>query len=256
MISNCSIISFFCKLIDELGMGIHGEPGAEKITLSTAETGNLTNVVIKTVCERLDAAIAERQDLGTCPTLAVMVNNLGTVSQAEMLIICQCVYEYLYNGAGLMMNGNHFDEVMLFSGAFMTSLDMNGASVTCFLLPNDNVLKEYLQAPTSCNAWISGMFLQPPSNRHYISSNVASGYELIPKLEADAADTTEYDTAQSSGADISDSTKQVILAITQAVIDNASELERLDRITGDGDLGDTGRFCIPRTARTQYHFGH
>ncbi|MBZ4369496.1 dihydroxyacetone kinase subunit DhaK, partial [Mycobacterium tuberculosis] len=59
----------------ELGMGIHGEPGAS--TIATQNSAEIVNLMV----EKLTAALPETG------RLAVMLNNLGGVSVAEMAIL-------------------------------------------------------------------------------------------------------------------------------------------------------------------------
>ncbi|MDU2480905.1 MAG: dihydroxyacetone kinase subunit DhaK [Klebsiella sp.] len=59
----------------ELGMGIHGEPGAS--TIATHNSAEIVNLMV----EKLTAALPETG------RLAVMLNNLGGVSVAEMAIL-------------------------------------------------------------------------------------------------------------------------------------------------------------------------
>ncbi|MGK0797190.1 dihydroxyacetone kinase subunit DhaK [Klebsiella pneumoniae] len=97
----------------ELGMGIHGEPGAS--TIATQNSAEIVNLMV----EKLTAALPETG------RLAVMLNNLGGVSVAEMAILTrelantplQARIDWLIGPASLV-----------------TALDMKGFSLTTIVL--------------------------------------------------------------------------------------------------------------------------
>lgn len=153
----------------ELGMGIHGEPGDKSYRIDRSQAQDFARRLVFDMCSRLDKAIGEKDGLSsTCTGLAIMVNNLGSVPQSEMLIVCHALSEFLYHGNGQVMNGN-LHHVLLFRGLFLTSLQMNGVSITCLALPMDNgFMEKLLLADTECEAWSKGFSLQPPSKRRTI----------------------------------------------------------------------------------------
>lgn len=63
----------------ELGLGIHGEPGLERLKLQTAHE------LIATILKKLTES--KRLKLTKKEPLAVLVNNLGSVSQIEFGIL-------------------------------------------------------------------------------------------------------------------------------------------------------------------------
>lgn len=138
--------------------------------LSQLDRRSLTSNLVTTICRRLDRALTQKMELASrCTKLAVMVNNLGAVPQAEMLIVMKTVADFLYDGNANVLNGN-LHRVHLFVGSFMTSLQMNGVSVSCFMLSKDiNDMETFLHARTECTAWNAGFELFPPSQRAIIS---------------------------------------------------------------------------------------
>eukprot|EP00178_Gracilaria_changii_P016893 TRINITY_DN483_c0_g1_i4.p1 TRINITY_DN483_c0_g1~~TRINITY_DN483_c0_g1_i4.p1 ORF type:complete len:234 (+),score=30.61 TRINITY_DN483_c0_g1_i4:1181-1882(+) len=216
-------------------MGIHGEPGAERQTLQQHNMMQFTRNLVFEICRRLDAALSQKQELvSICTGLAIMVNNLGAVPQSEMLIIAQEVSDYLNNGNGQVINGNIYP-VHLFIGSFMTSLQMNGVSITCLVLSEKNeILEQLLHIPTACESWSRGFKLRPPS-------------EMSSLFKLSSPSKVEQENGQSSGPATDDSksglslqTEKYIEAITHSLLAKCGELGTLDRLTGDGDLGDTG----------------
>ncbi len=113
----------------ELGLGIHGESGAEHMRFTSARAA------MTTVVDRL------ARYAGPGPK-AALLNNLGATTPLEMAILAR---ELLATPLGA--------DIHLLAGPapLMTSLDMHGFSVS--LLPLDNEIARYLAAPTGCAAW-------------------------------------------------------------------------------------------------------
>lgn len=71
----------------ELGLGIHGEPGLERVNIQPAHQ------IVATILEKLTAS--KRLKLTKKEPLAVLVNNLGSVSQLEFGILQGEIVEWL-----------------------------------------------------------------------------------------------------------------------------------------------------------------
>lgn len=248
-------------------MGIHGEPGAEKQIIPHSARSNLTNDVISSVCTRIDVALQTKLELTkSCTALAVMVNNLGAVSQAELLIVCKVVADFLFGANAPIFNGTRH-RVHMFQGSFMTSLQMAGISISCFMLPSDNGhMEQLLHEITPVTAWNPGFQLLPPSERRVIIAPGASArrtigtdpnrnsgvYLTTPQTQEYGARVSPYSSPRNEGAGsmasshsgLNPRTEKYIIAITTALIQHANELGSLDRKTGDGDMGDTGSFTL------------
>jgi triose/dihydroxyacetone kinase / FAD-AMP lyase (cyclizing) len=123
----------------ELGLGIHGEPGVERITLPPA------SALARLMAERLDAAVAGAD------RLALLVNNLGAASALEMQVLTCAV---LATDLGRRVR------LLLGPAPLMTALDMHGASLS--ILPLDDALEAALVAPTPVPAWPGAVRLAPP----------------------------------------------------------------------------------------------
>ena len=108
----------------ELGMGIHGEPGASVIaTQNSAE-------IVTLMVEKLSAALPETG------RLAVMINNLGGVSIAEMAILTR----ELANTAL-----HQRIDWLIGPASLVTALDMKGFSLTAIVL-EESIEKALLSA--------------------------------------------------------------------------------------------------------------
>lgn len=105
----------------ELGMGIHGEPGASVI--DTQNSAQVVNLMV----DKLMAALPETG------RLAVMVNNLGGVSVAEMAIITR----------ELASSPLHPRiDWLIGPASLVTALDMKGFSLTAIVL-EESIEKRY-----------------------------------------------------------------------------------------------------------------
>ncbi len=117
----------------ELGLGIHGEPGVEKIALQSVRS------LVALMTTRLLAALPRERAHGR---FALLVNDLGAVPPIEMSVIA---HELL--GSAL---AEHVD-LVVGPAPLMTSLDMNGFSLS--LLELDALRRAALLAPCGVAAW-------------------------------------------------------------------------------------------------------
>jgi dihydroxyacetone kinase-like protein len=111
----------------EIGMGIHGEPGAKREKLQTADQ----------IAERMTNAILDDLKPESGDRLAVMVNGLGATPPEELYI--------LYRKAHEILTARGMEVHRTYVGEFATSMEMAGASFTFFRL--DGELVELLDAP-------------------------------------------------------------------------------------------------------------
>jgi dihydroxyacetone kinase len=187
----------------ELGLGIHGEPGVKRTELQPA------NVLTETLLTQ----ILKHGKLGTEKRVAVMVNNLGAVTEMELAIVARHAMLYL--------EGKRVTVERIYAGTFLSSLDMVGISISV-LGVNDEWLR-WLDAPTTAPAWPNVLKQRPGKAEVRIAADI----------------NTQVVSPTGSGAqsEIGRTTKRTIVAACNALIDAERELTELDRITGDGDLG-------------------
>jgi dihydroxyacetone kinase len=119
----------------ELGLGIHGEPGAE--TIAYAPVDELAAIL----AARLERSLPEAR-----APLAVLINDLGGVPPIEMAVAARAVLRAMARTR----------EVALVFGPerLMTSLDMKGLSVS--VLPLDDELTRALLSDVAPRAWPPG----------------------------------------------------------------------------------------------------
>lgn len=129
----------FTDDVAEVGLGIHGEPGVERIpTASASEYAGL-------LADRLLGAVDDGP-------LVVLVNDLGAVPPVEMSVLVDALL-----GGPLGERA----ELVVGPGRFMTSLQMYGVSVT--VAPLDDDVRAALTAPVGPRAWHPPVELQRPA---------------------------------------------------------------------------------------------
>lgn len=118
----------------EVGLGIHGEPGARVEDISSASR------VVDIIMEGIMAG--DRMKAAASHGYACLVNNLGNVPPQEMCIVVAALMKSKWSSSIKLLVG---------PGALCTSLDMNGVSLSLLRLTPE--LAAGLVAPTSVPAW-------------------------------------------------------------------------------------------------------
>ncbi|HFU4501860.1 TPA: DhaKLM operon coactivator DhaQ [Streptococcus suis] len=116
------------------GIGIHGEEGYRTVMFESSE--QLANEIVNKL--KLKFRWQEGEEY------ALLVNNLGTMSELEQGIFFNDLCQFL-ELEGLKLS-------FIKTGKFMTSLDMEGISVTLCRV-KDPVWLDFLEAPTAAVAW-------------------------------------------------------------------------------------------------------
>ncbi|NTJ09125.1 dihydroxyacetone kinase subunit DhaK [Rhizobium lusitanum] len=124
----------------ELGLGIHGEPGVERIVLQPVAD------LVTTMTNRLAAKVSEAENY------ALLINNLGAVPPLEMGVIANAVLSSPLSGRVRLIVG---------PGPMMTALNMNGFSLSLIRL--DAAREAALKAAVEPHAWL------PATERHEIA---------------------------------------------------------------------------------------
>jgi dihydroxyacetone kinase len=124
----------------ELGLGIHGEPGVERIAVQSAD--RLVAIMVERLAARLDPASGH----------ALLINNLGSVPPLEMSVIANAV---------LASPLARTVKLTIGPGQLMTALNMNGFSLSLIRL--DAVREAALRAPVGPHAWMPAKPVGPPT---------------------------------------------------------------------------------------------
>jgi dihydroxyacetone kinase len=122
----------------ELGLGIHGEPGARVIAAASARE------LVATMVQEL------QPHLRANGPLAVLVNNLGGTTPIEMNIV---VKELIGSALGAQI------ELLVGPGELMTALDMQGVSLS--LLPLNAERRQALLIDVQTPSWPGARHVSP-----------------------------------------------------------------------------------------------
>lgn len=121
----------------EIGIGIHGEPGRRREPMSSADA--ITDQLLDPVVEDLGLCEGER--------VIALVNGMGGTPSSELYIVYRRVAERL-SQLGVVVERS-------LVGNYVTSLDMQGASVTLMRVSDE--LLELFDAPVNTVALRKGM---------------------------------------------------------------------------------------------------
>jgi dihydroxyacetone kinase-like protein len=111
----------------ELGIGIHGEPGTERVDIMSADD----------IAEELTTSVLADLDLDAGQEVVTIVNGMGGTPLSELFIVNRKVQA--------LMDDHDLEVWDAMVGDYMTSLDMMGCSVTVCAV--DDELKELLAHP-------------------------------------------------------------------------------------------------------------
>ncbi|HZP90338.1 MAG TPA: dihydroxyacetone kinase subunit DhaK [Actinomycetota bacterium] len=111
----------------EIGIGIHGEPGRERMKLKPASE----------IVEMMATAVVEDLPFSRGDSVLAFVNGMGGTPLIELYVVYNELYKFL-EGKGITIARNLI-------GSYITSLDMAGCSIT--LLKLDDELTKLWDAP-------------------------------------------------------------------------------------------------------------
>lgn len=184
-----------------LGLGIHGEPGIKEEAIMPA-SGLASLLVEKLLAERPKGT----QKVG------VILNGLGATKYEELFV--------LWTAIASLLEKSGLDVVAPEAGEFVTSLDMQGCSLTFLWL--DDELERYWMA--ACDT---------PVLRRGEAIAVEPATEVIA-YEDVAPDFAPADEAGRAGGLC---VQGSLNAVADALIEAEEELGRIDALAGDGDHG-------------------
>ena len=187
--------------IMEVGMGIHGEPGRQQVSISTSNAANqVADILVDSVLGRLNVNEGEK--------VAILINNLGGLPHIELLIVARKIIKNLQEKNIIILRAN--------TGYYVTSLEMNGLSLTIMKIENDTVLSN-LDLSTNAPAWGKTTILHPQQ-------------QIIPYNEVSF-------TKKVSGGPPCSKAYEITKAICENIILAEPILTKYDMICGDGDCG-------------------
>ena len=186
----------------ELGLGIHGEPGVKRVPLASSD--QLVTELLNGITLVLGIRAGDR--------VALLLNNLGSTTTMELAIAGRKILAIL-EGRGVQVE-------RVFSGTFVSSLDMAGISISLMRLDDERL--QLLDAPTLAPAWPRTYMGKPTPIRDRIVT--------IPAVETDEV-AHRPETAEGKRLE------RAVAAACHAIIQAAPKLTELDGMVGDGDLG-------------------
>ncbi|KAJ6687676.1 DIHYDROXYACETONE KINASE [Salix koriyanagi] len=204
----------------ELGLGIHGEPGAAVADLQPVE------VVVSHVLQEILSPDTNYVPITPGNRVVLLINGLGATPAMELMIAAGKAVPQLQLEHGLAVD-------RVYTGSFMTSLDMAGFSIS--IMKADEAILQYLDAATKAPHWPVGVNGNRPPAKIPVPlplSHSAKSYESLSRPQQLSEQGCLLEVA--------------IEAAVIAIIDLRDNLNEWDGTVGDGDCGST--MCRGATA--------
>lgn len=202
----------------EIGMGIHNEPGFEKIKIPPVS--ELVTILLKQLLDQKDGDRAF-VPFTSGDDVVLMINNLDAISNLELYHLTQIVGQQVEQDYSLNI-------VRTYTGNFVTSLDGAGASITLLNisnLQNHAEVLQWLDLPTDAPGWNSRVDTDAWSRApQEVSTDTKTRAKSDSKWTVDSR-----------------LVKSVINAGCGALVSAEDEITRYDTVAGDGDAGTTLR---------------
>ncbi|XP_078077364.1 triokinase/FMN cyclase-like isoform X2 [Mustelus asterias] len=193
----------------EIGLGIHGEAGIERIKMISAD-----ELIQKIIDHMTNPSNESQLSVKAGDHIVLIVNNLGGLSCLELSIVAKSAVKYLESKQVIIER--------VYIGSFMTSLEMRGTSLT--LMHVDNEQLKLLDSHTSAPGW-------PNAGKHRLTRKCKT-------LNAPSLEPENIDTLPGSGP-FMDKVRSVLDMISTSLLQKEELLNELDREAGDGDCGIT-----------------
>ncbi|XP_077236213.1 putative 3,4-dihydroxy-2-butanone kinase isoform X2 [Tasmannia lanceolata] len=197
----------------ELGLGIHGEPGAAVADLQPVD------VVVSHVLKQILSTETHYVPITRGNRVVLMVNGLGGTPIMELMIAARKAVPQLQLEHGLAVD-------RVYTGSFMTSLDMAGFSIS--VMKADPAILQLLDAPTKAPYWPVGVGGNHPPAK-------------IP-VPVPASRSTRSEEALGPPQELNEQgyiLQAAIEAATNEIINFRDSLNEWDSKVGDGDCGST-----------------
>jgi dihydroxyacetone kinase len=197
----------------EIGLGIHGESGRRRIDV--CKSRELVKLIFN------EYLFAKQTHSKKC---CLMVNNLGGLSNLELHLVLKDCFEYFKS------EKTDVELKRVYCDTLMTSLNMNGFSVTILLLNNDDQLLDLLDYKTTAPSWPKTVCVDM-SMIEYVSFD-----ESLQALQNISNAEHCYYKFKNH---IKDKVKIIFESVFKDIISNKDYLNELDADCGDGDCGDS-----------------
>lgn len=196
----------------ELGLGIHGEPGAAVADLQPVD------VMVSHILKQILSTETQYVPIKGGSKVALMVNGLGATPLMELMIATGKAVAKLQLDHGLAVE-------RVYTGSFMTSLDMAGFSLS--VMKVDQSILQRLDAPTKAPYWVVGVDGPRPPTTIPVALSP-------PRVKTNVVVCRPQElTVQGRVLEIS------IKAAAEELIKIKDSLNDWDSKVGDGDCGST-----------------
>ncbi|GFP96519.1 putative 3 4-dihydroxy-2-butanone kinase, partial [Phtheirospermum japonicum] len=197
----------------ELGLGIHGEPGAAVADLQPVD------IVVSHVLKQILSQETNYVPITRGSRVVLMINGLGGTPLMELMIAAGKTVPRLQLEHGVAVE-------RVYTGSFMTSLDMAGFSIS--VMKADQIMLKRLDAPTNAPNWPVGADGNHPPAKIPVP---------IPPSRAKKNDEPPSRPEQLSPE--GHILELAIEAAATALINLRDSLNEWDSKVGDGDCGST-----------------
>ncbi|HIY18796.1 MAG TPA: dihydroxyacetone kinase subunit DhaK [Candidatus Blautia avistercoris] len=195
----------------EYGVGIHGEPGRNREKAASA----------KALAQRMTQELLEDLKVEKEQEIAVLVNGFGATPLQELYIMAYQVFREL-SQKGIKV-------YRTFTGNYMTSIDMQGCSVSFLRL--DEELKEYLDLPAESPGFrVDGPVISPVYTPLKTEKAEENNGEFICANEWRQVK-NDVLTLENIGA--------MVACMGNCILRNEVNFCKLDSHAGDGDFGSS-----------------
>ena len=204
----------------ELGLGIHGEKGKERLKY------NNVNDVIKIIFEKCFNSNIKKESFDKMKDVVFVVNNLGCLTLIEMNIIIKSLFDYVYN-----LKDKQYNVHRIIYGNIMTSLDMRAFSITIMNLnendfTNLNKNKILYSIDSKVHRTCIWNIIKNPNEQY---NKVLKNQILFDKKP------------ETKEQNLNNKTYLLIKNLFTFLQSKQEELNTLDKKVGDGDIG-TGMY--------------
>ncbi|KAJ1697268.1 hypothetical protein LUZ63_005780 [Rhynchospora breviuscula] len=199
----------------EIGLGIHGEPGLAVVDLQPVD------VVVAHVLKQILSPDTGYVPITRGSNVVLMVNGLGATPMMELMIATRKAVPELQLEHGVAVD-------RVYTGSFMTSLDMAGFSIT--LMKSDPLILDRLDAPTKAPYWPVAVEGNRPPAKFPVPVPVPPSY---------SSTTDEMLSQPQELTKLGYTLEAAIEAAANEVIALRDDLNEWDAKAGDGDCGTT-----------------
>lgn len=197
----------------ELGLGIHGEPGAAVVDVQPVD------VVVSHVLQQILSPETNYVPITRGNRVVLMVNGLGGTPLMELMIAAGKAVPKLQLEFGLAVD-------RVYTGMFMTSLDMAGFSIS--IMKADQSILDRLDAPTKAPNWPVGTDGNRPPAKIPVP--------IPPSRSTKSAESQVRPQELSQQGRVLEA---AIQAAATVIISLKDSLNEWDGKVGDGDCGST-----------------